>query len=279
MEEVKELFPDELRDLLAGFMEEEYLLIDVRQPQEYAMGHLPGALHVPLVELDAHIDAIAAVEHKIFYCLVGGRSMHASFMAVQAYNLTNVYNLVGGIRAWEGHIVANLPRLRVFPRDMTLNESLLTGMNLEKGAERFYQQLYDFFDGTELADSISRLADAESVHARILYDHLDAETRKNVGGFEELFDKLDGALLEGGESTEVALTQAKQLKGLGEIAVLELALSVELEAHDLYRNLATRTSDKVLREAFLELATHENSHAQAVSSLIGRLAERHAARA
>jgi len=274
MEDVKDLQPNELRELLAGFMEEEYLLIDVRQPEEYALGHLPGALHVPLMELDAAMPKIAQVEHKIFYCLLGGRSLHASFMAAQVHGLTNVYNLLGGLLAWDGHIVANLPRLKVFERSETFNQILLMGMNLEKGAELFYQQLLGFFEGTKLTDAFTHLADAESVHARLLYEHLDAETRGQWGTFEKLFSRLSGDLLESGESTDSALARAKDLEEVGAIAVLELALGMELEAHDLYRTLATQADTLTVKNAFLDLATHENFHAQAVAALIGRVAER-----
>jgi len=42
---------DEVRRLIKDRRLDEYNVIDVREPNEYAKGHLPGALHIPLGEL------------------------------------------------------------------------------------------------------------------------------------------------------------------------------------------------------------------------------------
>ena len=48
MGSVTELSADELRIKLANWTENQFVLVDVREAQEYAAGHLPGAVHIPL---------------------------------------------------------------------------------------------------------------------------------------------------------------------------------------------------------------------------------------
>src|SRR5262245_23566318 len=61
---------------------EKPLLVDVREDAEWAAGHLPGALHIPLGELPQRLDEIAPESHPVFMCRSGGRSMAACQMAL-----------------------------------------------------------------------------------------------------------------------------------------------------------------------------------------------------
>lgn len=75
-------------------------LIDVRSEAELARGRIPGARHIPLHMLPLQTDALDRGRPTVFYCQTGGRSAQASaFVAARGYD--NVYNLQGGITAWE----------------------------------------------------------------------------------------------------------------------------------------------------------------------------------
>jgi rubrerythrin len=54
------------------------------------------------------------------------------------------------------------------------------------------------------------------------------------------------------------------------MALLELALDLELSAYDLYRNLAHRSEAEAMRQTFLDLAEQEKGHARALTSAIAR---------
>jgi phage shock protein E len=77
--------------------------IDVRTPQEYRAGHIPGSVNVPLDRID-EIEIAAPDRHaKLFvYCLSGARSESACAHLVRI-GYTNVYN-IGGIGRWTGRI-------------------------------------------------------------------------------------------------------------------------------------------------------------------------------
>ena len=77
------------------------VIIDVRSSDEYAQGHIPGALNVPADNIEAMPDVIPNRETPIFtYCLRGSRSSRAS-RTLKAMGYTRVINM-GGINKYKG---------------------------------------------------------------------------------------------------------------------------------------------------------------------------------
>jgi rhodanese-related sulfurtransferase len=83
-------------------------LVDVREPQEWSTGHLPGARLIPLAKLKASPKAALPRDGIIFVCAAGVRSQAAA-KAAEASGLSNLYNLTGGTRGW---VSAGLPLVR-----------------------------------------------------------------------------------------------------------------------------------------------------------------------
>ena len=73
-------------------------MIDVREPDEYAAGHVPGAVSVPLATVADHLDAFRGDEPIYVICQVGGRSRRACEF-VEAHGVEAV-NVAGGTGAW-----------------------------------------------------------------------------------------------------------------------------------------------------------------------------------
>ena len=79
------------------------VLIDVREPDEYAEGRIPGSRNIPLSELEERFDELGAKDaHLYVYCLSGGRSGRAEGILKQA-GFTNVKN-IGGISDYKGEM-------------------------------------------------------------------------------------------------------------------------------------------------------------------------------
>lgn len=77
----------------------DYILVDVRETDEYVAGHLPGAVNIPLSLLEMRFNEIGRDKPIVLVCAKGGRSaMAADFMASQAY--ADLYNLVDGTMGW-----------------------------------------------------------------------------------------------------------------------------------------------------------------------------------
>jgi rhodanese-related sulfurtransferase len=82
--------------------EDGWLLLDVREADEWQAGHVAGAVHVPLANVpEAQPDADRRL---VVMCRVGGRSARAvKFLIQQGYDAVN---MAGGVKAWAA---ADLP--------------------------------------------------------------------------------------------------------------------------------------------------------------------------
>ena len=79
------------------------ILVDVRTPQEYREGHIPGSKNVPLQQLDKISSVTENKDAPMFvYCYSGGRSRQAASV-LQRMGYTNVQDL-GGITAYSGKV-------------------------------------------------------------------------------------------------------------------------------------------------------------------------------
>lgn len=77
------------------------LFIDVRTPEEYAEGHVPGSLLIPLGELKARMGEIPKDRRLFLFCRSGNRSANATSTLLQ-HNYSDAYNVSGGVLNWKG---------------------------------------------------------------------------------------------------------------------------------------------------------------------------------
>lgn len=77
------------------------VVIDVRRPDEWAAGHVKGAIHIPVDDVLARIDELPEDKDLLFICAQGVRSGLACEMAA-AMNLAaeRLYNIEDGTPAW-----------------------------------------------------------------------------------------------------------------------------------------------------------------------------------
>ena len=82
---------------------EPVLFVDVREPDEYAGGHIPGALLISLGELEKRCGEIPRGRDVILVCRSGRRSeLACRFLGRLGYD--RVRNLKGGMLAWTGDV-------------------------------------------------------------------------------------------------------------------------------------------------------------------------------
>jgi hydroxyacylglutathione hydrolase len=85
---------------LHGIMaKQEVQVVDVRAPDEWSRGHLPGALHIPLAALPERIGELDPSIPIVLHCRGGGRSSIATSF-LQASGIDSVSNLAGGYEGW-----------------------------------------------------------------------------------------------------------------------------------------------------------------------------------
>ncbi len=94
---IRTLGPREAEALIAGANVD---IVDVREPKEWATGHIPGARLVPLDLLRAEPEQSLPRDGVLFVCAKGARSQVAAKVA-ERQGLTDLYSLEGGTKAWE----------------------------------------------------------------------------------------------------------------------------------------------------------------------------------
>jgi len=77
------------------------LILDVREPAEYAFDHIPGALSIPLGELENRINELPKDKTIYVVCRTGTRSDLAAQKLTEK-GFTNVWNVVPGMSQWNG---------------------------------------------------------------------------------------------------------------------------------------------------------------------------------
>ncbi len=83
-----------------------YILVDVRRPDEFKNGHIPGAINIPneTIGETANIFELPKKEQRIYvYCRSGARSKQASGK-LAAMGYSNIVEM-GGINTWPGNLV------------------------------------------------------------------------------------------------------------------------------------------------------------------------------
>jgi adenylyltransferase/sulfurtransferase len=100
LSQITEWSPQQLAAELKDGAEDRLLLVDVREPHEWAAGRLPGSVHIPLGTLPSRLGEIPADVTPVFICAGGVRSMAAcKLLAAQG---RDVVNLTGGVNGWSG---------------------------------------------------------------------------------------------------------------------------------------------------------------------------------
>jgi rhodanese-related sulfurtransferase len=98
---VKSITTDELAERLAHGKP---IVLDVREPYEFAAGHVPGARNVPLATLATAAAKLDSNAETLLICESGHRSKTAA-KRLAKLGFTEAYSVKGGTQAWRGKIV------------------------------------------------------------------------------------------------------------------------------------------------------------------------------
>ncbi|WP_070120374.1 rhodanese-like domain-containing protein [Bacillus marinisedimentorum] len=87
----------------ALIQEEDVQVLDVRTSQEFAEGHIPGAMLIPLQELEGRLGELDKEGKYVVVCRSGNRSAQASEILAEN-GFTNIHNMNGGMSQWTGDV-------------------------------------------------------------------------------------------------------------------------------------------------------------------------------
>ena len=245
-------------------------ILDVRQPKEYENSHIPGAKLIPLTEIKDRIDELDPDTQTVVYCAIGGRSRVAAQM-LSAQGFEKVYNLTGGIKAWNGNI-AKGPMdqgLELFDGKESVEDVLVVAYSLEKGLREFYQQMVARATVQPVKALFQKLFAIEINHQNRLlheYNRITGKTFENANFDAEIVTPA----VEGGISTE----EFMQLFGAdldSTSEVVGLAMSVEAQALDMYQRASENAKDPESREVLHQIAMEEQEHLKLLGELFEKL--------
>jgi molybdopterin/thiamine biosynthesis adenylyltransferase/rhodanese-related sulfurtransferase len=96
---IPEVDPAEVRQQLTNGA----VVVDVREAEEFAGGHLPGARHVPKSHLESRIEGAVSdrTQHVILYCQSGNRSAWAARTLLDDLGYEHVESMIGGFQLWK----------------------------------------------------------------------------------------------------------------------------------------------------------------------------------
>lgn len=84
-------------------------LLDVREPNEWEIGHLPDATRISVNELQGRLNELDTAREMVVYCRSGARSGRAVDM-LRAAGFRKVKNMTGGILRWSDDVDASIPK-------------------------------------------------------------------------------------------------------------------------------------------------------------------------
>lgn len=87
----------------------EITLLDVREPQEWDITHLPGAKLIPLGEVPERVNELDSADEIVVYCHHGQRSQRA-INFLKKVGFSKLKNLAGGIDSWAANVDHEMPR-------------------------------------------------------------------------------------------------------------------------------------------------------------------------
>jgi sulfur-carrier protein adenylyltransferase/sulfurtransferase len=97
--ETDEVDPAEVHELINNGV----AIVDVRETEEFATGHLPGAKHVPRGYLESRIEGVVPdrSQRVVLYCASGNRSALAARTLARELGYERVESMTGGITLWK----------------------------------------------------------------------------------------------------------------------------------------------------------------------------------
>jgi rubrerythrin len=184
---------------------------------------------------------------------------------------TNIYNLSGGIKAFEGATAVGSQDLGLsyFEGRESGPEALLAAFGLETGLKDFYAAQADAAANPEAKALFTKLGGIEVKHQDRIVAEYNRLTGKTVGR-EDLEAQTAGTGVEGGLTTDEYINLfTPDLESVVDIAAI--AISIEGQALDLYLRAAAGSSDEDGRRMLAQMADEEKTHLTLLGELLDEI--------
>ncbi len=199
---------------------------------------------------------------------MGGRSRVAAQM-LAGKGFDNVYNVTGGFKAWKDKSAFGKEELGIelFTGDESPDQTLVVAYSLEAGLHDFYLSMIPNVKNNNAKDLFQKLSEIEVKHQDRIFNEYITITGKSANRAE--FEKsIVSKAVEGGLTTQEYMNIFQpDLESVNDI--IELAMSIEAQALDLYMRAADKSGNPESKKTLIQIADEERSHL----AQLGRLME------
>ncbi len=265
---IESLSVEKAKEWVAGKKKDDFILLDVRQPEEYRTGHLPGAAFIPLPDLIDKVGELDPAKAVLAYCRSGNRSRAAAaFLLSEGFS--KVYSMDGGITAWNGHVATGdyTEGLVLLKGRETTEELMSLALALEEGSRIFYAGIAESTSDAEAKIIFTAISKAEAKHKTNVLQAYTLVTGKNVSEDILNSEPLKG-VMEGGVRIEDAIGFLNK-QGNALLDTLEIAMQVETNSLDLYIKMFREIEDIKAKKIFGGLIEEEKLHLSGLGNLLG----------
>jgi rhodanese-related sulfurtransferase len=259
---------DQAKEWFIGNKGSEFIILDVRQPEEYRSGHLPGAVFIPLPDLINKVGELDHAKPIIAYCRSGNRSRAAAAFLLSD-GFSKVYSMDGGITAWNGQVATGSYNegLSMLEGRETAEELISLAMALEEGSRMFYVNVEELTLDTEAKNVLKTIAEAEEKHKTQILQAYKLITGENLTDDILNREPLRG-IMEGGVRIDEVVSF---LKGPDKtlLDILEVSMQLEINSLDLYIKILRTIEDAGAKKVFDILIEEEKNHLSKLGKLLG----------
>jgi rubrerythrin len=182
-----------------------------------------------------------------------------------------VINMSGGIKAWDDPVAFGSEEqgLDLLTGNESIEETLIVAYSLEAGLRDFYFTMIDKVAADEVKSLFRKLSEIEVIHQnRILEEYI------RITGKEIDRDTFESGQMkntvEGGLTTDEYVRLFKP-DWTTSSDIVDLAMSIEAQALDLYTRAANRSTDERSRGALKKIAEEERAHLEQLAKLLDTL--------
>jgi sulfur-carrier protein adenylyltransferase/sulfurtransferase len=182
-----------------------------------------------------------------------------------------VINMSGGIKAWNDRVAFGSEEqgMDLLTGNESIEETLIIAYSLEAGLRDFYLTMIDKAAAGEVKSLFRKLSDIEVLHQnRILEEYI------RITGKEMDRDTFESGrvekVVEGGLTTDEYISLFKPDWNTSS-DIVDLAMSIEAQALDLYTRTANRSKDERSRGAMKKIAEEERAHLEQLARLLDKL--------
>ena len=182
-----------------------------------------------------------------------------------------VINMSGGIKAWNNPVAFGSQEqgLDLLTGDEPIEEMLIIAYSLEAGLQDFYFTMIDKVTADEVKALFRKLSDIEVLHQNRILEEYVQITGKEIDRKTFESERV-GKVVEGGLTTDEYIRLFKpDWNTLSDI--VDLAMSIEAQALDLYTRVANRSTDERSRDAMKKIAEEERAHLKQLAKLMDTL--------